>query len=156
MWQKKYLEIWQCIKEYKETKNIEFKKLKFLQCINAINNLKDWIKNDENIENKEHIKKLLSKNFFCKIANSIANADKHYKLDKGWYKIDDFIEIKTTNDLILKTEKKQINEDLVITKNQKLKEYKYLEIKPKINAYEILNNCLKEIHGIIKEIQTTK
>jgi len=106
MWQKKYLEIWHCIKEYKKAKTIALKKLKILQCINTINNLKDWIQNDENIENKEQMKKLLLNNFFCKIANSIADTDKHYKLDKGWYKIDDFIEIKTTNDVILKTEKK--------------------------------------------------
>lgn len=152
MRQKKYLEIGHCIKEYKEAKTIELKRIKFLQCTQAINNLKDWILNNEDIQNKEQVKKALSQNVFYKIINTIANTDKHYKLKNGWYKLEDFIETKTTNSCILEKHKKQINEDFVTTKDSSIKEYQYLEIRPQIGAYELLNNCLKEIHKIINDL----
>ena len=150
MRQKKYFEISNCIKQYQEATTIEWKKKEFKQCVQEINNLRDWIKNDKTLKDGWKIGSILSKWFFWKTASDIANADKHFKLKKDKKTIDDFIKIKKTNELLLRKGNKGLNKDLAMTQNNKMKEYKYIEIDSKMTAYQFINKCLEEIHNLIQ------
>ncbi len=143
MRQKKHGDISRNIQIYiKEKDSIENKQIILMNCINEINNFKDWI--------IWWIEEEFNKLTFYTMAKNIANANKHYKLRKNWKTINDFIKIKTTNELLLKRTIKKLDKDLIMTRDNKIKEYKYIEIDMKMTAYEFLDKCLEEIHDLIQ------